>query len=169
MQEPTFLMLTALAEQPLHGYGLIQQVEKLSAGRVKLRPGTLYGALDRLQRAGQVEVEREEVVGGRLRRYYRLTSEGADGLAVEANRMREVAELADTRLKQLKQNRPTGRRAPGMARVLPAGLRPAKSNSISPATAAPAPPPSHCDETPVKPISPSRNRTSSAGKKRLLE
>ena len=48
MQEPTFLILAALAAEPLHGYGVILEVTQLSAGRVTLRPGTLYGALDRL-------------------------------------------------------------------------------------------------------------------------
>ena len=48
VQEPTFLILTALAAAPRHGYGVIQAVAALSGGDVKLRPGTLYGALDRL-------------------------------------------------------------------------------------------------------------------------
>ncbi len=48
LQEPTFLILTALAAQPLHEYGIIPSVTKLSHGDVTLRPGTLYGALDRL-------------------------------------------------------------------------------------------------------------------------
>ena len=43
MQEPTFLIMTALAGSPMHGYGVIQEVAALSEGRVKLRPGTLYG------------------------------------------------------------------------------------------------------------------------------
>jgi DNA-binding PadR family transcriptional regulator len=98
MQEPTFLMLTALAAGTLHGYGLIQEVADLSAGRVKLRAGTVYGALDRLQETGLVEVEREEVVDGRLRRYYQLTSDGSASLAAEAGRMKLQAVLAEKRL-----------------------------------------------------------------------
>ena len=81
MREPTFLILTALAAEPLHGYGLIAEVARLSDGRVSLRPGTLYGALDRLVDARLVAVEREEVVDGRLRRYYRLAEQGGDLLA----------------------------------------------------------------------------------------
>jgi PadR family transcriptional regulator PadR len=100
MQEPTFLILTALADGPLHGYGLIREVGTLSGGRVKLRAGTLYGALDRLQESGQVELEREEVVDGRLRRYYRLTSDGTAALAAEASRMRESALIAEKRLRK---------------------------------------------------------------------
>jgi DNA-binding PadR family transcriptional regulator len=99
MQEPTFLILTALVERPLHGYGVITAVEALSAGRVKLRPGTLYGALDRLVDEGLVAVEGEEVVNGRLRRYYRLTDVGAARLTAEAELLRHNAEAATTRLR----------------------------------------------------------------------
>ena len=47
MQEATFLILTALAAKALHGYGIITDVQQVSDGRVRLRPGTLYTALDR--------------------------------------------------------------------------------------------------------------------------
>ena len=99
LQEPTFLILTALAEQPMHGYGVIQQVAALSEGRVTLRPGTLYGALDRLVEQGHVAADREEIVDGRLRRYYRLTDSGAQLLAGEAHRMASNAEVAVARLR----------------------------------------------------------------------
>ncbi|MGW1060180.1 PadR family transcriptional regulator [Micromonospora rubida] len=98
VREPTFLILTALAAEPLHGYGLITEVARLSDGRVSLRPGTLYGALDRLLDAGLVTVEREEVVDSRLRRYYRLTEHGGDLLANETERMRRNVEAATARL-----------------------------------------------------------------------
>jgi DNA-binding PadR family transcriptional regulator len=98
LQEPTFLILTALAGAPLHGYGVIQEVSRLSGGRVVLRPGTLYGALDRLSDQGLVEADREEVVDGRLRRYYRLTEEGAGLLRAEAQRLADNAAQARRRL-----------------------------------------------------------------------
>jgi len=41
LREPTFLILTALAEKPQHGYGIMVDVDHMSGGRVKLRPGTL--------------------------------------------------------------------------------------------------------------------------------
>ncbi|MBB2948216.1 DNA-binding PadR family transcriptional regulator [Actinoplanes lutulentus] len=100
MQEPTFLILTALAAQPLHGYGIVQSVIDLSAGEVKLRPGTLYGALDRLADQGLIDVDREEAVEGRLRRYYRLSDDGAAILATEVDRLRKRAETAATQLRQ---------------------------------------------------------------------
>lgn len=99
LQEPTFLILTALAAGPLHGYGVIAEVATLSGGRVELRPGTLYGALDRLGDDGLVERDREEIVDGRLRRYYRLTDEGAAVLEAAADRLRRNASAATRRLR----------------------------------------------------------------------
>jgi DNA-binding PadR family transcriptional regulator len=99
LREPTFLILTALAGQPLHGYGLITEVGLLSDGRLTLRPGTLYGALDRLGDDGLVEVDHEEVVDGRLRRYYRLTDSGVDVLTAVAARLPRNAPPATERLK----------------------------------------------------------------------
>ena len=84
MQEATFLVLTALAAGSQHGYGILSDVAEISGGRVRLRAGTLYAALDRLRIDGLVEVDREEVVDSRLRRYYRLTPRGSDVLAGEA-------------------------------------------------------------------------------------
>jgi DNA-binding PadR family transcriptional regulator len=94
LQEPTFLVLAALAGAPLHGYGIIQAVTELSGGRVELRPGTLYPALDRLTTDGLVELAREEVVDNRLRRYYRLTDRGATRLGEDTERQRRNAEAA---------------------------------------------------------------------------
>ena len=54
-------------------------VGQLSGGRVKLHAGTLYAALDRLASQGLVESEREEIVDGRLRRYYRLARRARNG------------------------------------------------------------------------------------------
>ena len=99
MQEPTFLILTALAAQPLHGYGIVQAVSALSDGEVTLRPGTLYGALDRLDQQGLIAVDREEPVDGRLRRYYRLSDGGAAALAEQAERLRRRVAAADEQLR----------------------------------------------------------------------
>ncbi len=107
LREPTFLILAALAPQPLHGYAIIGEVDALSEGRLSLRPGTLYGALDRLADEGLVEPDHEEIVDGRLRRYYRLTESGAGMLAEEASRLQRNAEAAQQRLAR--------RRTPGLA------------------------------------------------------
>lgn len=102
MREPTFLILTALAAGPRHGYGIIQEVIALSEQRVTLLPGTLYTALDRLTAQGLVEPDREEVVDGRLRRYYRLTGGGVDALRAETARLRQLATAAEARLRALR-------------------------------------------------------------------
>jgi DNA-binding PadR family transcriptional regulator len=99
MQEATFLILTALAAGSQHGYGIITEVAEISAGRVRLRAGTLYTALDRLRADEAIAVDREEVVDSRLRRYYRLTPRGAHLLAAEAERLRANAAAALSRLK----------------------------------------------------------------------
>lgn len=109
LREPTFLILTALVREPMHGYGIISDVAALSGGRLALRPGTLYGALDRLTDEGLVERDREEVVEGRLRRYYRLTEAGRSVLTAETERLRRNVEAASQRL----QGRPAGIPAAG--------------------------------------------------------
>ena len=101
MQEATFLILTALAAGSQHGYGIITDVEAISDGRVRLRPGTLYTALERLRTDELIEVDREEIVDSRLRRYYRLTLAGKQQLAVEAERLQANAGAAISRLKPL--------------------------------------------------------------------
>jgi DNA-binding PadR family transcriptional regulator len=98
MQEATFLILTALAGGSQHGYGIITDVERISDQRVRLRAGTLYTALDRLREDRLVEVDREEIVDGRLRRYYRLTAVGQERLAAEAARLQANALAAISRL-----------------------------------------------------------------------
>ena len=99
MQEATFLILTALAAGSQHGYAIITDVAEISSGRVRLRAGTLYTALDRLREGELVAVDREEIVDGRLRRYYRLTPKGADVLAAEAARLQANVGAALSRLK----------------------------------------------------------------------
>jgi PadR family transcriptional regulator, regulatory protein PadR len=98
MTEPAFFVLTALADMPRHGYGLVREVHELSEGRVRLRVGTLYGVLGRLVGEGLVEPDREEVAQGRLRRYYRLTEAGRGALAAEASRQAANARVASRRL-----------------------------------------------------------------------
>lgn len=101
LREPTFLILTALAAGAQHGYGIMTDVARISEGRVRLRAGTLYAALNRLAAEGLVEVDREEIVDTRLRRYYRLTPPGAARLAGEVDRLRRTTAVASRRLKLL--------------------------------------------------------------------
>jgi PadR family transcriptional regulator, regulatory protein PadR len=98
LTEPAFLVLTALADRPRHGYGVIAEVAELSGGRVRLRVGTLYGVLDRLVAQGEVEPDREEVHVGRVRRYYRVTSAGQAVLEAEVARQEANVRAARARL-----------------------------------------------------------------------
>ncbi|MET7134006.1 PadR family transcriptional regulator [Cellulosimicrobium sp. MI9406] len=94
MTEQAYLVLLALSGEPLHGYAVIRSVRDLSDGRTRLGAGTLYGNLDRLVAAGLVEPTGEEVVDGRMRRYYRATDDGRRAARAETLRLAELAERA---------------------------------------------------------------------------
>jgi len=96
--EPAFLILTALTGEPKHGYAVIEDVLDISDGQVRLHTGTLYSVLDRLREGGLIEVDREEIVQSRLRRYYRLTGAGRERRAAETRRLRRNADAAGARL-----------------------------------------------------------------------
>jgi DNA-binding PadR family transcriptional regulator len=97
MSEATYYVLASLLDERLHGYGIVKKAGNLSGGAVKLTTGTLYGALDRLVAQGLVEPAGEEEVGGRLRRYYRITESGAEAVRAEASRMRRAAKAISGR------------------------------------------------------------------------
>ena len=97
MTRQSYLILLALAGQERqHGYAVIKLVSELSDGDVTLGAGTLYGNIDRLLDAGLVETAGEEIVGGRQRRYYRATADGADLALTETRRLAELAARAET-------------------------------------------------------------------------
>lgn len=98
MREPTYYTLAALLDGPLHGYGIIQRAAEVSDGQVRITAGTLYAALDRLSDMGWVEGAGEEVVDGRLRRYYRISGAGRDALSAEAERLRHAASVVTRRM-----------------------------------------------------------------------
>jgi PadR family transcriptional regulator PadR len=98
MTGQAFFVLTALADGPRHGYGIVGEVAELSRGRVRLKIGSLYGVLDRLAGEGLIEPDREEAHDGRLRRYYRLTRNGRSALADEAQIRAATARVVRARL-----------------------------------------------------------------------
>jgi PadR family transcriptional regulator, regulatory protein PadR len=98
MTAQAFFVLTALADGPRHGYGIVGEVAELSRGQVELKIGGLYGVLDRLVVDGLIEPDREETRDGRLRRYYRLTSDGRHALAAEAELRATTARVVQLRL-----------------------------------------------------------------------
>jgi DNA-binding PadR family transcriptional regulator len=98
LREQSYLILLALAPEPLYGYGIIAAVHELSDERIRLGAGTLYGALDRLTTDGLLALDHEEVVDGRFRRYYKLTGEGRRALTAETDRLAQLAGRAARRL-----------------------------------------------------------------------
>ena len=111
LQEPTFLILTALAAEPMHGYGVIQEVATLSDGRVTLRPGTLYGALDRLVEQNLTSSPFSSFSSSGPPEATRITEAGATVLESEAHRLTSNAEAAVRRLRG--RGQPRGRLARG--------------------------------------------------------
>ncbi|WP_204037520.1 PadR family transcriptional regulator [Micromonospora qiuiae] len=97
MREPTYFILAALQEEPLHGYAIVKRAHELSDGRVRLTTGTLYAALDRLSNEELVQVAEEAVVNGRARRTYELTERGLSALHEEAARMVAAARVVRVR------------------------------------------------------------------------
>ena len=98
LTEPVFLILTSLAERPRHGYALLQDIRHISAGRVTLSTGTLYGALRRLLEDGWIEPFEQDDMS-RDKQAYSLTDSGRKQLRVELDRMRQLTRAAATRLR----------------------------------------------------------------------
>jgi len=96
LTEPAFWVLTALVEQPRHGYAVMQRAEEL--GAPELKATTLYATLERLERGGLARVLSEEVVDGRARRTYAVTNEGRQLLVEEADRAAARAAAAQRSL-----------------------------------------------------------------------
>jgi DNA-binding PadR family transcriptional regulator len=92
-----FQILLALADENLHGYGIMRQVEEQTGGRMRLGPGTLYGSIQALLEGRlieEVELSEDEKVGNERRRYYRLTSSGRKLARSEAERLADLLRVA---------------------------------------------------------------------------
>lgn len=90
-----YLILFALVEGELHGYGLVKAVEQESGGDVTMDPANLYRSLKRLTRDGLVTESEEADV--ERRRYYRLTDFGRRVVAAEAARLTRLARSAEAK------------------------------------------------------------------------
>lgn len=88
LTETVFYILLAL-RSPKHGYAIIQDVEKLTQGRVVLGPGTLYGALKKLEQKKWIEVVSVDLES-RKKKEYRITSAGRKAFEEERARLREA-------------------------------------------------------------------------------
>lgn len=80
------LTLAALSDGPAHGYGLVQRIEELTRGRMRIRPGNLYRVLHRLSEAGlveEVELRGADEGSAERRRYFRITRGGRREVVAE--------------------------------------------------------------------------------------
>ena len=90
-----FQILLSLADEELHGYGIMRQVEQQTNGRMRLGPGTLYSSIQGLLEEGLIEeVDRKTEPDAERRRYYRLTSPGRKLAREEAERLADLLRVA---------------------------------------------------------------------------
>lgn len=95
MTNSEFHILMALADGDRHGYAIMREVEVRSEGQVKLGPGTLYGAVQRMLESGWIEEsDGPDEEQGERRRYYRLSPDGRSALSTEAARLQQMVKLA---------------------------------------------------------------------------
>lgn len=97
LRPASYFVLASLLDGPLHGYAISARASELSGGEVRLTAGTLYGALERMSARGLVEIDSEETVEGRLRRYYRITGGGREAVVTEADRLASAARVVHAR------------------------------------------------------------------------
>lgn len=100
LSEATYLILASLTE-PRHGYGIMQDVEAVSDGRVKLGPGTLYGALTNLLSQRLIRRSGETGAASDRRKVYALTPLGEKVLVLEGERLASLSQLAANVRKRL--------------------------------------------------------------------
>ena len=85
MTETAFYILFCL-RKPNHGYGIVQTVEKLTGGEIKLAPGTMYGSLSKMEKDGVIKFVREE----EKRKIYVITELGNEVLSTELKRIERL-------------------------------------------------------------------------------
>ncbi len=90
LTEALYYILLA-ARKPVHGYGIIQEVEEMTGGRVRLGPGTLYGAINSLLEKGWIVLYSADP-GSRRKKEYVVTALGREIFAAELLRLRELVE-----------------------------------------------------------------------------
>jgi DNA-binding PadR family transcriptional regulator len=97
LTETEFFILLSISSGPKHGYAMMKAVSSLSAGRISLSTGTLYGALKRLLENGWIvrrEEKESEVESGRIRKMYALTPHGKNLLQGETRRLQSLVQAA---------------------------------------------------------------------------
>ena len=89
MTETAFYILLCL-KKPNHGYGIVQTVEKLTEGAIRLTPGTMYGSLSKMEKDGLIQFVREED----KRKIYQITELGMEVLQIELKRIERLYRIA---------------------------------------------------------------------------
>ena len=89
------IVLRVLYEKPLHGYKLLEEVNTLMVGRRKLKPGSLYTILRRMEHSGLLDSVWEKKSDGLDRRVYNLTEEGIEMLKQGKSRIEEQRRVLD--------------------------------------------------------------------------
>ena len=93
------LILKTLSLAPMHGWGISQRVQQISRGVLEVNQGSLYPALQRLEKEGLVTSDWDTTDNNRRARYYRLTATGRRALGVELENWRRFAAGLETVLR----------------------------------------------------------------------
>lgn len=89
MTETAFYILLCL-RSPNHGYGIVQKVERLTGGAIRLAPGTMYGSLSKMEKDGLIRFIREE----EKRKIYEITDLGREVLQIELKRIERLYKIS---------------------------------------------------------------------------
>jgi len=100
MTETGFYILFCL-QKPNHGYGIVQTVERLTDGEIRLAPGTMYGSLSKMEKDGLIRFVREE----EKRKIYEITALGTEVLQLELKRIRRLYDSIGKELRQENEDR----------------------------------------------------------------
>jgi DNA-binding PadR family transcriptional regulator len=100
LSETSLLIMLSLTKIPKHGYGIMKDVEEMSAGRVQMATGTLYSALRRMLDEGWIErmKDGQPKQNIRERKFYQLTILGRRILALEMERLQTLVQLSQVRI-----------------------------------------------------------------------
>lgn len=93
------LVLKTLSLSPMHGWGISQRVQQISGGELEMNQGSLYPALQRLEKDGLITSEWAVTDNNRQARFYRLTAAGRRALGTEVESWKRFAAALDTVLK----------------------------------------------------------------------
>lgn len=92
LTEAFYYILVVLVAEDAHGYGIMQEAERLSGGRVRIGPGTLYTALGTLQKKALIEYAAGSDDADSRRKRYAITDKGRSVLEAETERLKELLE-----------------------------------------------------------------------------